>query len=176
MLWKVTMDEITEQAKPIEIPPSIQIIFPSFTGWTYEVGAILKSDYDGVTAEFFNFFNSAESLHDVFENIRARQQDLVSYRFYCSNMIPAFTTYADGLVHSKASPRKYFERKRLQGAAPWDYKSNDTIFEIYNDRKNIYFGETMLRLKCGGRDKNDSKNKFLELRKVLHQNFVNPEG
>lgn len=170
------MQDILELEKPIKIPPSIQTLFPSFTGWTYQVGAILKSDYDGVGDGFFNFYNSAESLHDVFENIRARQHILVSYRFYCANIIPAFMIYADGLMYSKASPRKYFERKRLQGAAPWDYKSNDTIFEIYNDRKNTYFGETMLRLKCGGRDRNDSKNKFLELRKVLHQNFVNPAG
>ena len=151
----------------ITAPETLRKIYHTPTNICYEVGAILRHDCDGVSQAFFDYFEQANDLADALELMKLRNDDLVVYRFYAPSYIPMFKHYADGKMHSKVPPKKFIKRAKIQGSAPWEFKPQDTLFEFYRDRKNKFFGETELRLRCGGRTTELAKANFMLMRNFL---------
>jgi hypothetical protein len=151
----------------IACPEALRKIYQTPTHISYEVGAILRHDYDGVSQEFFDYFEQAKDVAHALELMAKRNDDLVAYRFYSPFYVPMYQLYADGKIHSSVPPKKFVKRAKLQGPAPWDFRPQDTFFEFYRWRKNKYYGETELRLRCGGRSKDLAKKNF-----ALTRNFL----
>jgi hypothetical protein len=152
----------------IACPEALQKIYQAPAHISYEVGAILRHDCDGVSQEFFDYFEQATDITHALELMAKRDEDLVAYRFYSPLYVPMYQLYADGKIHSRVPPKKFIKRAKLQGPAPWEFRPQDTFFELYRWRKNKYYGETELRLRCGGRTKQKAIENFVQTRKLLN--------
>lgn len=151
----------------IACPEALQKIYQTPTQISYEVGAILRHDYDGVSQEFFDYFEQATDITHALELMAKKDEHLVVYRFYSPLYVPMYQLYADGKIHSSVPPKKFIKRGKLQGPAPWEFRPQDAFFEFYRWRKNKYYGKTELRLRCGGRSEQTAIDNLVQTRALL---------
>jgi hypothetical protein len=156
------------QDRQIEMPQEIESLWDAFGNWGYEVSFSLQGGR-AVYRELFENYQTISTLDDAMVRIKEDKETLVNYRFFANNLTPMFPIYADGRLFSKVSPRKFIDRKRMQSANPFEFKSEDTFFVLYRFQKNEYFGSSELRLRSGGFNKEDSKQKWNLLNALLRE-------
>ena len=152
--------------KLIHESQEVKDIFPDFGDFEFEVSFSLQGGRC-VWRDLYNEYEQVKSAHEIINKIIASPDILVCYRVFPSRIIPMFQKFSDGKLFSKLPPKKIQDRSPIQGAAPWEYNSDNTIFAIKRTMKNEYFGPTDIRLIVGGFDKKDSVTRWRNLNSIF---------
>jgi len=152
----------------IEMPLEIEKLWNYYGNWRYEVAFSLQGGRC-VYRELYEEFSQVTTIKDVISKINEDEETLVIYKFYSSKLTPMFPVYADGKLFSKVSPRKFIDRQRQQGATPFEFKSEYTLFSLYRSQKNEYFGESEIRLTSGGFNKKSCRENWNLLNTLLQK-------
>ena len=152
----------------IEMPIEIGNLWQGFENWRYEVSFSLQGGR-GVYKELYDEYGGLNTLSGILGKIVRDEEILVCYRFYCEGLVPMFPVYADGKLSSRVSPRKFIGRQRIEGAYPWEFESDNTVFRIFRFQKNEYFGNSEIRLVTGGFNKENSKENWKTLSREIRK-------
>ena len=156
-----------ENDNTIDLPKTIQNLWSSFDNWKVEISLSVQGNRV-VYRALYEEYKDVRDLEDVFKKLLDENDEtLMNYRFFCTNIIPLFSIYADGKLFSRSSPRKFYNRDSVQGARPWEYESDDTVFSLGRCQKNKYFGQQHIRLRCGGRSKVNALTNWKQLRQQI---------
>ena len=69
------------------------------------------------------------------------QEIFVGYRIMTEGFVPAFDWYVSWPVQRKGDSSGFSRRKAIQGASPFDYESDATLYTLWN-RQNGEYGFT----------------------------------
>ena len=88
MPTQTKIDGYRRKMNEIACPEALRKIYQTPTHISYKVGATLRHDYDGVSQEFFDYFEQATDVEHALELMATRNEDLVVYRFYSPLYVP----------------------------------------------------------------------------------------
>jgi len=129
---------------------------------------------------------SARSMTEALEKLFAiKNRDLfVGYRFHTRGLIPLYDWYAEwplarrGKIEqtntcigsdltSRWLSRGVRPRERMQGAAPWETETEDTIFQIWNEPVTVFGYQTVKMLSVGGRTVDEAVRNWDQTARVI---------
>ena len=109
----------------------------------------------------FKVVSFEKSLNKLMNN----REILVHYRFYTINFFPAFSVYASGSIGTKR--KTYKTRDIIQGDTPFEFYSDNTIMEIWNEPYSIHSYSSFIKLRCGGINKEKAKYNWEQVDKNI---------
>ena len=95
----------------------------------------------------------------------------LGYRVVAAGFIPAFEWFVTWPVQRKGDSSGYSRRQNVQGANPFDYESDKTIYAIWNRPNGMYGFTQTYMLTVGGRTKDEAASNWekcvVPFRKIL---------
>jgi hypothetical protein len=118
------------------------------------------TDYNGVSGDFFNDY-AADSFDEAATRLfDERRTDPVGYRCHALDVTPAFEWYAKWPLLRRSNRGGFFRRRARQGAAPWEFVPDDTLFEVWRRPRPMGFTWTYM-LRAGGRRQQEAMENWL---------------
>ncbi len=129
----------------------------SWTGWRVAMEPTFTfTEYNGVGQAFFDYYTVDTFDEAVTKLFNERQTDPVGYRCYALDLTPAFEWYARWPLLRRSKRGGFFRREARQGAAPWEFVPDDTLFEVWRQPDGPMGFTWTYMLRVGGRTQQDA--------------------
>lgn len=127
-----------------------------WTGWHVAIEpTYCFTEYNGVGQDFFDYYTVDTFDEAVAKLFDERKSDPIGYRCYALDVTPAFEWYGRWPLLRRSKRGGFIRRQAMQGAAPWEFHPDDTLFEVWRQPKPMGSTWTYM-LRVGGRTQHEA--------------------